>query len=458
MSTLFFRKVRTGLVMPLLFLSFLQLQAQNTPLDRYVQEGLQQNIVLQQKNIALDGALTALQSAQSLFLPTVSFQGSYQIGQGGRAIDLPIGDLMNPVFNTLNDLTGSHQFNTIANVKQDFLPYNFHDLKVRTTLPILNADIKYNRQIESGKVQLQQAEIERYSAELARSIRTAYFQYLSAGKAVAVQESALDLALEEKRTNERLLANGKGLPSYVLRSQSEVEGIRARIFEARKGVENAQLYFNFLLNRESAAIIDTAFPVEEALQAAKRLLDTEPDVARRAELRLYKQAAQIQETALALHQSFRAPKLNGFLDLGTQSQHFKFNAQSRYYFAGLQLDVPIFNGRRNLNRIRQSALELKSARLDQDLATLQLTMAATQAKNNLNSAWQNYQSAREQVVSARSYAKLIDRGYREGINTFIENIDARNLLTSAELQLTINQYKVLSAAAQYEFETASLTK
>jgi hypothetical protein len=49
---------------------------------------------------------------------------------------------------------------------------------------------------------------------------------------------------------------------------------------------------------------------------------------------------------------------------------------------------------------------------------------------------------------------LIDRGFKEGVNTFIEDIDARNLLTSAQLQVSINQYKVLVAATKFERETA----
>jgi outer membrane protein TolC len=50
---------------------------------------------------------------------------------------------------------------------------------------------------------------------------------------------------------------------------------------------------------------------------------------------------------------------------------------------------------------------------------------------------------------------LIEKGYKEGVNTFIESIDARNQLTSAQLLVTINQYRLLSAKASYERETAS---
>ncbi|HEX2533234.1 MAG TPA: TolC family protein, partial [Chitinophagaceae bacterium] len=404
----------------------------------------------------VEKALLALKSARSLFLPTVSFQGGYQIGEGGRSIDLPIGDLLNPVYRTLNELTGNPgKFGTLGNVDQDFLPFNFHDLKVRTTVPILQTDLRYNRELESIRSDLQATELERYKAELTRQVRITYFQYLAAGQAVAVHRSALQLAEEGRRTNERLLAHGKGLPSYVLRSASEIEGIRARIHEAEKNAENVRLYFNFLLNRDPGAAIDTAFNGAAALQEAARLLLPTPDVSGRPELKALKSAEALQHTAVRMQERFRTPRISGFLDLGTQAQGFKFNRRSRYYFAGLQLDVPLFTGRRHLMGIRQARLSAEQSRLERESASRQLATTAAQARNALATAWEQYRSSGAQLASARSYHQLIDRGYREGVNTFIEQVDARNLLTSAELQQRLHEFGVLIAAAQLQFETTS---
>ena len=79
------------------------------------------------------------------------------------------------------------------------------------------------------------------------------------------------------------------------------------------------------------------------------------------------------------------------------------------------------------------------------------------SKNTLISAFQNYHSAQKQLEAAQSYQRLIDKGYKEGINTFIEAVDARNQLTSAQLLVTLNQYRVLIAEANLERETAAYT-
>src|SRR5688572_8604278 len=101
-------------------------------LDTYVAEGLRSNVVLQQRNISLLQAENSLRIARSYFLPSVTLQGDYTSGKGGRSIDIPIGDLLNPVYSSLNQLTGSDAFPQVQNVSQNFFPHDFYDAKVRT--------------------------------------------------------------------------------------------------------------------------------------------------------------------------------------------------------------------------------------------------------------------------------------------------------------------------------------
>src|SRR5690606_42013771 len=78
--------------------------AQNT-LEKCVEEGLENNLVLSQKNGSWGKAMIGLQSAKSLYLPTVAVQTTCSTADGGRNIPLPLGDLLNGVYATLNQLT-----------------------------------------------------------------------------------------------------------------------------------------------------------------------------------------------------------------------------------------------------------------------------------------------------------------------------------------------------------------
>ncbi|MBY0435420.1 MAG: TolC family protein, partial [Cyclobacteriaceae bacterium] len=424
-------------------------------LDGYIREGLENNIVLKQRTIGLEKAMLSLQIANSYFSPAVGLQGNYTSGKGGRNISFPVGDLLNPVYGTLNQLTGSDRFPQIENVNQNFFPYNFYDAKVHTTLPIINTDLIYSRKISQQQIVMQEFEVDIYKRELIKNIKVAYFNYLSANEAVKIYESALTRGEEGKRVNESLLANGKGLPAYVLRSQSEIENIRAQKADAERQVENAQLYFNFLLNRDRNTPLTIDSDIESEFARANLTSSDSLSTENREELKLIRESIELNTNLMRMNKLFWAPKLNGFLDLGMQAENLKVNPQARYYLWGLQLDIPVFAGMRNRNKIKMTQLDVKSSELGYSGNQQQINLSAQAARNNLFTAYQNYQSAQKQQEAAQSYQKLIDKGYREGVNTFIEAIDARNQMTQAQFQVTINRYRVLSAAAQYEREVAA---
>lgn len=429
--------------------------AQDHVLDAYIDSAFANNIVLQQKNISLEKAGYALQVAKGLYYPTVAFQAGYQTADGGRDIQLPLGDLLNGVYASLNQLTQSNKFPQLKNESINFLPTNFYDARIRTTVPIINADISYNKKISEQQLIISEYETEIYKRELVKSVKTAYYNYRMASEAVKIYQTALQLAEEGKRVNEKLLENGKGLPAYIVRATSEIENVKSQIITAQQQQDNAKRYFNFLLNRDQQITINTDADANTGVIAAQGVIAKEISTAQREELKALKEAVTLNATVLQMNKAVYYPKLNGFLDLGSQAQNWKFNAQSRYYMVGLQLDVPIFAGFRNRNKIKQSDLDVRNAQLTLDQAKQQLDFAGNVAANNLLSAYHTFLSAQKQLEAAQTYQRLIDRGYKEGVNTYIETIDARSQLTQAQLAVSINQYKVLTAAAGVERESAS---
>jgi outer membrane protein TolC len=435
----------------LLFLTFPAF-CQTSALDDYVKEAFQRNITLQQKAIQVEKAMLALKTAQSLYQPTVAFQGAYQSGEGGRSIAFPVGDLLNPVYSTLNALTRSNNFPQIANVETNFFPRDFYDMKLQTTVPIYNKDLGYNKQIQTQTIQLNQVDVNLYKRELVKQIKTAYFQFLLSQNLQKVYENSLNSALEAKKVNEKLLANGKGLPAYLLRSDSEIAQIQAQIAETLKQTQSAQFYFNFLLNRELATPILNNFEIEKALHAAE---NSSPKEKGREELTLLSKSVTLQETILKMNEAFYLPKVNGFLSLGSQASNWNINSKSAYYLFGLQMDIPVFSGKRNLFKVKQTQLDLATAKNALDLNAQQLNMATEIALKNVHASMVSFQAAKKSHEAASAYFRLIDKGFKEGISSYLETVDARNQWMNAQLNYQLNQFKVLIAAAAYEREAAS---
>jgi outer membrane protein TolC len=453
--------MRTLLINLLLLTCFLSLApvsaSAQQALDEYIEIGLKNNLVLQQKNISLEKAMLSLKIANGMFSPSLTLLGNFLSGTGGRSISFPVGDLLNPVYSTLNQITGTDNFPQIENVNQNFFPKDFYDVRARASMPILNTDLIYNRKIRENQTLLQEYEVIIYKRELIRNIKAAYFNYLGAREGVSIYQSALTRAQEGKRVNESLLANGKGLPAYVLRSQSEIENIKAQLVDAERQVENAKLYINFLLNRDADEEIITAYSAEENLINAALLIQEPATVQKREELMQIQTLKGLNENLLSMNKLYWSPKVSGFVDLGAQAENLSYTSNANYNLIGVQLEMPLFAGLTNRHKISQSRLEIKNTELSASQLNQQLNLSTQFSKNTLISAFQNYHSAQKQLEAAQSYQRLIDKGYKEGINTFIEAVDARNQLTSAQLLVTLNQYRVLIAEANLERETAAYT-
>ena len=441
-------------VMLVLSLGFFSRAGAQTSLDNYISEGLKKNIVLEQKNLSLDKAINALKEAKTYFLPAVNFNGSYTTGENGRNIAFPIGDLLNPVYSTLNKLTQTSSFPHVENVNLSFFPNNFYDAHVRTSMALYNSDLYYNKTIKGQQIALSQYEIEVYKRELVKDIKVAYFNYLQALAAVQVYQSALGIVNKNVEVNKSLLKNGKGLPARVLRAESEVELVRSQITEAQNNANNAMRYFNFLLNKKLDDTIDVSMDKDNMLAQVDKYL-AQVSVSGREELKMAAKGEEINTTIYKMNKDFWLPKLSAFFDLGTQASNFDFNKQSRYYLTGLTLDIPIFNWHKNDYKILQVQSDLKSASLGRQLLTQQLQLSADVARNNLETNYSNYKNALKQMSTAQTYYKLIDDGYREGINSQIEYLDARNQYTASQILVNIMSYKVLQAMAAVERETAS---
>ncbi|MHA7128545.1 TolC family protein [Algoriphagus namhaensis] len=438
-----------------LWISLLPTRAQGV-LDEYLQMGLENNLVLKEKNIGIQQSLLALKDAKSYFLPALDFGASYNLAQGGRTIDIPLGDLLNGAYATLNQLTQSNQFSQLENTSEQFLPNNFYDARFRLSMPLVNPDLAYQKEIRNQQVIISELDLAIYKSNLIEDIRIAYYTFCTAYTAKGIIASSKELVTQNLRDNQSLLANGRGLPASVLRAESEVENINALMIEAENREKNAIYYLNFLLNRPLNSPV--AFEEQSPDWSQISALLTEEDISQRPEIKKISTAQRIQEISLKSSQNYWIPRVNTFADLGSQAFDFEFNTQSSaYIFFGLNLGIPIYQGGRNKTQIKRSQLDIENLSNQRELLTDQLDLELQLAKNELKTNQAAYQSAVKKLESSAAYLRLIDRGFKEGANSLIEFIDARNQYTQASLQKTINAYALLKAQASLERQLLTQT-
>jgi len=422
-----------------------------TSLDAYIKTALNNNETIKQQQFLLTKSLYALKEAKSLFLPSVEFNGTYTLARGGRTVDIPVGDLMNPVYKTLNQLTGTNNFPQIKNQSVLLNPNNFYDAKIRTTYPIINAEIEYNRKIKTQQYDLQQIEINLYKRELVKDVKNAYYKYLQACEAVTIYKTALVLVKENLRVNTSLFNNQKVNRTSVIRSDNEVSKYNALLEAAIQTQNNARAYFNFLLNTD----LNTAIKTDSTISVPVDMFLTDTTVSKREELEKLKEAVAINQNVTGLAKSYRRPKLNSFVDLGSQAFDFKVNNKSFYYLAGISLEWNIFSGNKNKHKIRQAEADGQVLQSQTSYVEQQLKLQLTTSANSFKAALAEYNAAQSQVASSQKYYNDMFRMYKEGQALFIELLDAQNQLVTAKLQLNISLFDTWIKATEIERANAS---
>ncbi len=426
--------------------------AQKTRLDTYISEGIKNSHVLKQENFLLEKNLLALEEAKALKKPNVALNGLYTLGYGGREVSLD--SLVNPIYKTLYSITKNEQFQTALQQNKSFFlnPYNFYDVKARTTYPIVNAEIKLNERAKAEMIPFKQAEINVFKRELAKDIKTAYFRYLQATQAIGIFDNALKLLNDLKRINQSLVNNGVGLPSLLVRSNSEILKIDAQRYEAQNNQKNAAAYFNFLIGKkfEEKIEIDSTY-----LSDNQRFIkNITADINNREELLKLQSAAKLSEVALDFQKSYYKPKLNFFLDLGAQGNLYPFNSNPLYVFGGLQFEYPLYDAKRNKKRIEMAGKDIAALNEQTQNAENQLNLQLNVSVNSYYSALGIYESTNGQITLNKRYYNDILKKYKEGTALFIELNDAQTQLLIAELQQSIALSNVWIKLAELERASA----
>jgi len=426
-----------------------------TVLDAYLRIGLDSNLALHQRNFDLQRSELDLRRARALFYPQAGFSSQYTLANGGRAQAIPIGDLLNNVYSTLNQLTASNKFSPVANQSIQFLPNDFHDTKVEVSIPILNTDLLHNKEVSDATVSVRRAEFEVYRRDLVRSIRQAYYQYLQAGKAVDVYATALVLVKENRRVSEKFVENHIATREIVLRSQAQVSQVESSLIEAENDRLNATAYFNFLLNRSldypiltDSALMTEPLPDENGSPT--------PDAfTGREELNQLKSYQRILQSNLKWDRNYLVPKLNAFYDIGYQGFGIHLNGTQFYQLGGIQLNWTLFKANDNKYKIRQAQIDIDALGEQYRQLTQQLTLEQQTAINNYHSALQALHALADESGSAREAYRLAERRFNQGQALQVELIDARTQMTSAEIRYSLGRLAVLNRAADLERASAT---
>jgi len=181
------------------------------------------------------------------------------------------------------------------------------------------------------------------------------------------------------------------------------------------------------------------------------ILDTTQAVTyeNRIEIQQLQTQQRLQQSNLKYYKWAYFPYVSAF---GNYNLNFQNNEFSKLYshnypnsFAGLKLSLPIFQGGKRNQEIRQADLELK--RVDFDIQNVKNSINAEyqQAIASYKSNYNNYAILRENVLLAKEVYNTIQVQYKSGIKSYLEVVTAQTDLLESQVNYTNALFEVLKS-------------
>ena len=167
-------------------------------LARLVDDALAANLELRAGSATVEQRLAALDQARARYLPVIDFAARYSMADGGRTIDFPAADLLNPVYERLDQMLvadgQSPRFPRVANQEIELQRPHEQEPKLVLEQPIYEPRLAPG--VEAGRQELSrsEADLSALRARVVRDMRQAYYQWLAEQQAAVVLDATLELA------------------------------------------------------------------------------------------------------------------------------------------------------------------------------------------------------------------------------------------------------------------------
>jgi outer membrane protein len=429
-------------------------------IDDYVREGLQSNLSLREQSLEVERSTAALDAARARYFPEAAFAARYTRAEGGRTIELPLGQALNPAYQTLNDLLVAQgqqpQFPMVRDETIAFLREREQDTRITLRMPLIApaipAAVRAQRELLGASEYAHVA----LARRLKRDITVGYLNWLSAVRTQGIVDASLALLNENLRVNDSLFRNGKITQDQVLRARAELLAVTQQSREARNGASQAQSYLNFLLNRPLDTELENAEFAAEVAARTRALtelraaaLDNRPELAQLAHL------TRASEAQVRLARADRWPTVSLGADGGIQGEEYDFGRGSNFASVSLLLNWTFFDGGARRAAVRQAAASARKTATQLAELTQQVQLEVQQSLDRLNTSADSLATADARAEAARAAFRIASRKRDEGAISQVEFIDARSALTGAELNLNVTRFEVLARQAELDYATAA---
>ena len=306
-------------------------------------------------------------------------------------------------------------------------------------------------QSKAGRSAIEQSreELRNTGEEIAQTVWNAYCNVLYRKEVCRNTRSALDYYTNYQKELEQRVIHGLSTNLDLTRAKQQRENARADDINASNNYESARIELCRLLRFPPETPIELSGSLEDGLptlEETRIALNEEEAEARvqgvlsaRPDYAALKHAVDVQKQQITVARA-------GLLPSVTVESGYRFaydwtgidSSDDNQWTAAIVLDIPVFDGGATSGNVRAAKANLQTAK--NNLQAQEETIRA-----ELADTWLTLQNSLESTLAARSNVSLAEdslnyaeNGYREGVNTQLDVLDARNELTEAHLLLAEN--------------------
>lgn len=333
---------------------------------------------------------------------------------------------------------------------------NSYTGSISAGLPLVNFSLWEQIKSKQCEIDLILEQARASKIDMTKQVKDAYFAVLLAKNSLKVLERSINNAKETLKSTEAGFEQGVVSEYDLIRAKVQVNNLNPSYIAAKNGLELAVLQLKMILSLPQEQEIVFLENLEDFSDRIVSVTDAESEraVNNNSELRQLDLNIMSLQHNLKMVNSQHLPSLSAFGQYAyqTQAEDFRFSEYNWVGSAavGLQLSIPIFNGRTVVNKAKQLKISLQELQLQKQYASDGIDLQIQSAINNMKAAQEQLSVNKDAISQAERGYEIAKVRYQTGSGTILELNDSELSMTQANLNYQQSLYDFLTAKTNLE--------
>lgn len=331
---------------------------------------------------------------------------------------------------------------------------NSYTATVSAALPIVNFALWEQIKSKQNEIDLIIEKSRASKIDMTKQVKDAYFAVLLAKNSLNVLERSINNAKETLKTTKTSYEQGMVSEYDYIRAQVQVNNLNPTYISAKNGLDLAILQLKMILSLPTNQEISLKENLEDFSNKVTEINLNENTAENNSDLRQMDLNIISLKNSLRLVNSQHLPSLSAFGQYSylTQAEDYNFADYNWVGSAaiGLQLNIPIFNGRTVVNKAKQIKISLKELQLQKEYLKEGIDLQIQAAINSMNAAKEQLEANKDAIKQAERGYEIAKVRYQTGTGTILELNDSELSMTQANLTYQQSLYDYLIAQTNLE--------